>query len=274
MTDVSPGIPMLADDGTTVIRSGGASTTPIRVYGSTLNQIVELASSPAFTAIGRNPSISDDGSVIAFAGNRGDGPGLFISCRSGSSFQTPIRIAGENGNNPLLTASPELGGNGAAPIYFESFDLDSRIGVYSDTTRATGARDNTVIVTFVATPSAASPSNNPVAFTSGRGIWTIRVYRAPDVTVQRATPVIQIGDLIDGVSVTDLSIHDPIAGVLLPTTPPITRHHVAFWAMTSNGPRVALAVEKPLASLAVAFSKYKQGADPWRHEKIWPSVPS
>ena len=114
---------MVADGGTAVIRDGSGTTGSIKA-----NATILASTTAGFTAVGTSPGISDDGAVIAFAGDRGNGPGIFISLRNaGGGYDAPIRVAGENG---AANAAADLGYDAAGnPIRFGTIDLSSRVGV-------------------------------------------------------------------------------------------------------------------------------------------------
>ena len=60
--------PMVADDGSVVVRTGNHITDPIRVYSNDLSSFETIADSSKFSRLGRSPGTSDDGRVIAFYG--------------------------------------------------------------------------------------------------------------------------------------------------------------------------------------------------------------
>ena len=71
--------PMMADDGHIVTR-GVNSTDPILMFPYVLGASTTIASTAqGFTALGASPGITPDGKIIAFAGDRGHGNGIFLS---------------------------------------------------------------------------------------------------------------------------------------------------------------------------------------------------
>jgi uncharacterized repeat protein (TIGR01451 family) len=236
--------PMVADNGNIVVRAGGTSGDPIRLYNYALTTPIDIAtvSATTFSALGQSPGISDDGEVIVFYGvaqmgntlQTNPGPGIFASIVDGATRRI-IRIAGrlvENNNNSTgnldgVCDAPELAQcvpgelgfitNGIinTPITFSSFGADNRIGVIHRSEAPNGIDNDTFIVTFLGTPSSASSA--PQYFSNQLGLWTIRV----DVKTEggairekpfRATPVIQVGDNLGASQqVSGLSIYDPIA---------------------------------------------------------------
>jgi hypothetical protein len=109
--------PMVADNGRVILRAGGNSTDPIRLYEYNLSLPVDIATvSPnTFASLGQSPGISDDGAVIVFYGDlttagatalqTTPGPGIFASIDIGGGTRRTIRIAGrqiENMNPTML----------------------------------------------------------------------------------------------------------------------------------------------------------------------------
>lgn len=173
-----------------------------------------------FTALGERPGISDDGQVMVFYGNLGantlnltQGPGIFASIDVGGGVRRIIRVVNrqiENipaagGNDDGVCDSGETCQNGelefdsANPAFLNAFDANSRVAVAHQSFDPAGIENDTVVVSFMATPNRAGSA--PQIFSSQRGLWTIRV----DVKIEagnlrektfRPTPVIQIGDRI------------------------------------------------------------------------------
>jgi hypothetical protein len=105
--------PVVADDGSVVLRAGNTNTSPIRLYNYALSTPIDIAtvSSSTFSELGQSPGISDDGAVVVFFGvlnaNPGPGqnpnfnqiiqttagPGIFASIMDGGTRRI-IRIAG------------------------------------------------------------------------------------------------------------------------------------------------------------------------------------
>lgn len=156
-----------------------------------------------FTALGAACGITPDGKVIAFAGNRGKGDGIFLSIDHGAAARRIVRIVGENS----VTQKAELGVDGAGNnLFFSSIDLDSRVGVVY-TPDIDGVPDKSAVVSFIGTPNAASRTNpgngKPFLFSAQKGLWTMRadldaplfekvcLVRAPGVT---GNPFTLLGD--------------------------------------------------------------------------------
>lgn len=276
---------MAADGDRAVVGNRQGTKTDIIWYDITgVDTFKTIASTDSgWSQLGVRPGISDDGTVVTFFGNKGDGVGLYACVLQGTTlgipnFSDPILIAGANGTKPR----PELGYVGPAtikpsgsitanPIYFKSADfvLDSRAGVV--TYQNSGGSPDSIeagesfIVSFLGTPSQAGTlttntmTHAPPLFTDQAGLWTVQVTaRTPltgGTTVNfadrtSAIPVIQVGDKIDGQAVTSLGINDPLSkgggAQGAPVGPlPIQRgdHQVAFTATTSSGTYVVRAIQ-------------------------------
>ncbi len=262
--------PMLADNGTLVVRAGNSATSPIRLYNYNLATFTDIATTAmGFTALGERPGISDDGQVIVFYGNLGanalnltQGVGIFASVDIGGGTRRILRLA-----NRQVENIPALGGNndgvcdsfppsepscqngelelnaGVSQVFLSSFDPNSRIAVAHQSLGVPGIQDDTFVVSFIATPNGAG--SVPSWFSNQRGLWTIRV----DVRLEagglrekplRPIPVIQVGDRIGARTVTDIAVYDQIANAttddaFAPRTQHREDHKVAFFASTDMG---------------------------------------
>lgn len=202
----SPLRPMMNDGGRIVIRDGNLATNPIALYTFDLSSRTEIASNSTggFNSVGRAPSISDNGSIIVFAGDRGKGPGIFAAIAE-AGLGAPrriVRIAGEN-----TAPTNELGKDiGVLGKFFSSFDVDSRVGIALQQT----ATMRTFIVSFVATPNSACTAmqcDKGIPFSSQKGLWTARVDISTICVDATTSPVaiqsppkgddVRIGDKID-----------------------------------------------------------------------------
>jgi hypothetical protein len=194
----SPARPVLADNGTVVLRYQATALTPpivpvgtrsIRSYDYTLSRSTTVAdeSGPwVANSLGMSPGVSADGVAIAFSGNRGAAEGVFLSLQMPDGSSELVRVAGEG--QPDLGYSRTFEGT-PAPIFFSSFAQDSRIGVVHRSVDPTTMVGDVFIVAFIATPSAASPlpgsSADPkdtnqlyvpgMFFTAQQGLWTVKV---------------------------------------------------------------------------------------------------
>jgi hypothetical protein len=94
--------PMIADDGSSVVRGGNTDTSPIIYYSPHLKSPLTIADTSEFSALGQSPGISRDGKVIAFAGNlvsTGNwdnyaGPGVFVAILDKGQVAHQMRVAG------------------------------------------------------------------------------------------------------------------------------------------------------------------------------------
>ena len=153
---------------------------------------------------------SDDGQVIAFGADRGDGDGLFLSWLGSSGFTDPIPLLGENASSPAA----ELGTDSAgSPLYLTDIDMQEPIEVIRRESGAPGLADDTAVVVFRATPNAAGDH-----FSDQPGLWSVIVHFAgtgdagtPIVAVpETPAAVAQLGDPMGAETVTSIGIHDPL----------------------------------------------------------------
>jgi beta-lactam-binding protein with PASTA domain len=170
--------PMMSDDGHIVIRAVN-TTDPILLFNYALAAPTTIAGSGnGFTTLGAAPSITPDGKIIAFAGDRGHGNGIFLSIDQSNiaaGQRRLVRIVGEN----TTVQKAELGVDGSNnKLYMQSIELDSRVGIIY-TPDADGVANSVVVVSFIGTPNAGSRTNpgtgNPFTFTNQKGLWTIRI---------------------------------------------------------------------------------------------------
>lgn len=157
--------PMLADNGTLVVRAGNSATSPIRLYNYNLATFTDIATTAmGFTALGERPGISDDGQVMVFYGNLGantlnltQGPGIFASIDVGGGVRRIIRVVNrqiENipaagGNDDGVCDSGETCQNGelefdsANPAFLNAFDANSRVAVAHQSFDPAGIENDT-----------------------------------------------------------------------------------------------------------------------------------
>lgn len=261
--------PMLADNGTLVVRAGNLATSPIRLYNYNLASFTDIATTAmGFTVLGERPGISDDGQVIVFYGNLGspntlnltEGVGIFASIDIGGGTRRILRIA-----NRQIENIPAAGGNDdgvcdslppgeicqngeleldpANPAFLNLFDVNSRVAVAHQSFDPAGIEGDTFSVSFIGTPNRAGSA--PQVFSNQRGLWTVRV----DVKLEsgilrekpsRPIPVIQVGDRIGTRTVTDVVVYDQIANAATDDAFAVRiqrhgDHKVAFFASTNMG---------------------------------------
>ena len=252
--------PMVANDGTVVLRDTDGSSLQISAYtnGNVGAPLVVAGIADGFTTLGNQPGISDSGEIIVFSGDRGNGAGVFLSYVDPVNLRQTIRVVGEGA--AVQGNRPELGFDTFEnPIFFSGIDFNSRVAVIHQSGGAPGLDGDTVVVAFMGTPSGQSTyprfGHYPgLFFRNAPGLWTMRldfhVDDASNLQVRRryAIPVVQVGDTLSGVGITGftvaaIGIHDPIAeaatddlGQPLDFTP--GSHRTAFWALNAAGQQV------------------------------------
>jgi hypothetical protein len=267
-TAISTGVrpqPMIADSGAFVVSNAtaGECTTGgrVAVFPEYTFGVATILAGPAdgFLCVGAFPAISDDGEVVVFAGDQGEGLGVYARVWEGTTFGPPIRVAGAN----TVTKHVELGVDGnAAAIYFQDFALDARgrLGVTHLSQDPVGADGDSFVVSFIGTPNQASRNNprtqKPYFFSGEQGLWTIRVdvdkpslFTDPDpleYSLTSAFPVVQLGDQLGGGTITAIAVNDSIGSARRDLngayrTPVRGDHSVAFWAETTAGQVIAKA---------------------------------
>jgi phospholipase C len=253
--------PLIADTGRFAVRGGGLTTSSIRLYAYDTRTFTSIANTGlGFTNMGQMPGVSDDGSIVVFAGNRGNGPGVFAAITNAAGTWTTIRVAGEN-QGPMGPTS-ELGfdDQGQQQLYLSSFDLDARVAVIRDDLGDPGIKDDNIIVSFTATPNSASGTNgthtpNGIVFSANKGLWTVRLH-APtslpsDMAPTNPLPVIQLGDTLQTAmgpkSIDNFSTYKPLAkmGVAAASMQNVRLgdHRLAFWASSGSDQMIVRAAQ-------------------------------
>jgi hypothetical protein len=271
--------PMMADTGNIVVRAGSTSASPVQLYNQSLGLLGEIAyAGNGFTSLGQSPGISDDGKIIAFTGDRGNGIGIFVSVDRGSSHRI-ISVAGESFDGSECSDRQLGADHNGASICFSNFEIDSRVGVANFAYSVNGSTAYSFVVSFIATPSAGTRCGaqcpNPqdyYSFSNQKGIWAVRidvenVLATPRVRVFRPVVIAQIGDVIDGRTINGLAVYDQIAKNTSPMdlsgNPRPQRpgdHRVSFWASTDLGNMVVRAT--PL-DCQVPNTYWNQHLGPW-----------
>lgn len=246
-----------------------------------------VAASADFSRLGLSAGISDDGEVVAFYGDltasgaarfeTNAGPGIFLALTNPLGTIDIVRVAGRE--EEIIAAPggdddgeceagescrpfPELGLNDSGDaIGFASFDLDNRVGVTLTPLGRPGFDDDSLTVAFLATPSAPSRDNphlpgEPQFFSAGTGLFTVRVDVDEEIAgffpsrvyhPTGAIAVAQIGDLLDGDTISRISVFDPIARASSDLETSLTRtqrrgdHRVAFLVDTTAGSKIVRA---------------------------------
>lgn len=242
--------PAIADDGGVVLRAGDLATDPIRLFAADLASYVTIADSTHFTALGRSPGISDDGSVVVFYGalspagagalGTNSGPGIFASIEITPGSRQIVRVAGRfaeddrtaygatHGDNDGVCDATELAAmsqcvdaelgfdDAGSPLAFAQFSADTKVLVTQFGATPSGPLGDTLVVAFIATPSgAASPF--PL-FTANQGLWTVRVDLKDNAgaLLEKPTPplpVVQIGEHLGTPTVSSFQIQEGLASV-------------------------------------------------------------
>lgn len=278
--------PMVANDGTIVLRdsmSGNPSLSEIVVFRGLTISRETVVNAISFGELGNQPGISDSGKIVAFAGNRGYLRGVFIAYEATPGTWTVVRVAGENasdqGNRPDLGFN--LYGN---PTAFSDIDVNSRVAVIHQEQGPAGLEGDTVVVSFIGTPSGESKYPRlgyypGLFFRMAAGIWTVRVdFRLNPVTEslearkRYAIPVVQLGDTISGTGISNfvvanLAIHDPLAEATSDDSGkalnyPAGSHRIAFWAADSADKQVILRATH-VNSCLPAVRHFSQCDAPW-----------
>lgn len=219
--------PVYADNGTFVTRTG--DTKGIFLFNETFGLVANIADpNNGFISVGKSPAISDDGKIVAFAGDCAGisladgteltpGPGVFIAVQTEKGWRI-TRIAGRSGNGQLDPGETftDKNGNGVFDLgendsgLFSGFDLDSRISV---------SNAGFVVYKAVGTDGNVGIYSNLVDVDDQKSSW--RVYdniSYPIVNVIAPAPVIRKGDAIPGLfsSVEDVAIYDSINNKEIP----------------------------------------------------------
>jgi hypothetical protein len=244
--------PMVADNGESVVRAGNQPTSDIVLYDTSGQKTTIASGAVFFNGLGSSPGISDDGSIVVFAGDRGNGPGVFASIDDGTGARKLVTIAGEDqgSSGPHSELGYYSNGN---HIYFSNIDINNRIAVIHQQSSTSVAAGDSFIVSFMGTPDAPSVTNpqtgGPLLFSQNDGLWTERVDVDPQLSAPSAPlvfdktspiPVVQVNDKINGATVNSISVYDPLSRALddqagNPRTPMRGDHMIAFSVSTSSG---------------------------------------
>ncbi|MHB9078473.1 MAG: FG-GAP-like repeat-containing protein [Pirellulaceae bacterium] len=189
-------------------------------------------------AVGRSPGISDDGRIVVFFGNHpndlvlgdglGGGPGVFASLllpnqepQGGSAARMLIRLAGRPGELGL-----DAQGNGIQITDFAVFSsvvqnssIDSRVGIGGPLLSRVPGQTTEHYVTFLANdPRDGKETLWQVRFeATSTGDQYSALVKSPQI-------VAKVGETIQGRTIEDLEIYDPIT----------TTGDIAFWAKLSD----------------------------------------
>jgi hypothetical protein len=257
--------PMIGNGNVVVVRTGVSPNQSIVVESPTYAKNLTSGTPGDFTAVSQ-AGISDDGMVVAFAGNStSQGKGIYMSYFNGTNFTNVIKVAG---------LPNELGVDDAGTgVSLSDFDfsapgttLSNRVGVVHRSAGAAGIADDTILLTFIATPSGAGKTNShaatPLLFNANKGIWTLKI--TPEVPLHMVgtpagavefdhrtspMPVVQAGDKIGGKIITDFTLFDPIATPARDQSGAVRAtidngdNYVVFHAVTASGDMVVRAAQ-------------------------------
>jgi hypothetical protein len=299
--------PMVGSGGFGVFRDDGATGAPLALLDTTagvagqeqLPASAETNPVPQFVNIGQSPGITDDSAAIAFIGDRGHGPGVFLSVLSTCNCSTPterqqlgaVRVAGEGLSDLGYRLNTSAPFGFSTPITLSAFAATSRVGIihYKNPATPGSLEGDTFIVSFIGTSSDASASAAKgdravvptVQFTANQGLWTRRI----DIVRQRkgntleavlgaVLPVIQVGDPVPGIAglaVQQIAVNDPLAKLASPddSYPALAAgaHQLAFWVSAgaaSGGATTQLLVYASRGpSLLLNVPGMSQGAATW-----------
>jgi len=245
--------PVMDNLGRTTVRAAAAApATSVRLYTTNLVILSSIATSAlGFTNLAQSPGVTDDGGVVAFVGNRGNGFGLFINFIGLSGNRITLNIAGENAIPKSELGQLDIN----TPLFFSNFDLTNRVAVKSIAPRSTNSENAEVLVSFIAAPNLAATDvqvgDQRLDFSAARGIWTIRGFlqRSGNELVfvrDRVFPVIQVGEpLLSGgfLPVDNLAIYDPLA-TITDSQSSLKSHYVAFWASSGGTQTIVRSISK------------------------------
>lgn len=235
--------PQIADDGSVLIREGALTVSPVALYrpGGERVPIAELTSGTGeFGLIHPAVGLSASGKAAVFAGNRGDGDGIFLSVDDGTGFVGPgttrayINVVGEGKNDLGFGEARTPGDSTSRRLFFEAFDFDEGLFIlhFENASPATpggpddGLVNDSVVIAFMGRPNAEKvlypeQAPSPRLFRDTMGLWTVRVDfithpGTGDVVpkIHSPVPVAQVGDVFQGVIVAEIDLLDPLAKAL------------------------------------------------------------
>jgi hypothetical protein len=188
--------PSISNDDQVVVRDGQGRIVSL-LYPSGAQTVI-AGSSQGFTlaSIGSRPGISKNGDAVAFVGDQGSGPGIYVSIRDGASRSIfPMAL------------SPEV----------SAVDGEQRAGVIASGTLDPGD-ELAVSVVFAGTRGGLQGVYLvPAVFAKENGV--IQQYLGNIVRISA------IGEVVGGRTITSFDLYDPIND----------NQSVAFWAGFSDG---------------------------------------
>lgn len=277
--------PMIADNGRIVFRAGNQRTSPIVLCNNLTPPCETIASTDiGFTDLGASPGVSDDGQIVEFYGHLSAAGTVTLGITGGDGIYTSIQDKGFGSRRIIKIAGlpAELGSDkNGNPLSFSSFDQNSRVAV-THLAMDDPVANGTFVVSFIATPNAAKPD----FFSAQRGIWTARVDAMRSTgdgllvfNTSSVVQVAQVGDVIEGHTITDLAVFDQIGNAQKDDNGDDRSQHpgdhrIAFWASTDKGDIVVRAShlnDEPLIFIAGAGASYLYDTD--QTINVWPGFP-
>lgn len=259
--------PMVDDDGRVVVKVTGGSGTGdvLRLYSGNLEPLPSVACAPGaicahpeFTLIGRAAGTSDDGTLVSFyavtepADNTA---GVFASVAQPDGTRLLVRAAGVSGNGYLDPGETwdDLDGNGRFDTPsetdrgpFSRFEPHARVAVNQG-----GGDASTATVVFTGYDTDDK-----------KGLYSARLDLS-SLIVEAATPVLRLGDEVDGLSgtVDGFSVFDPLNTG--------EDQDLVLWAKTSTGLEAILHQRSSVTPLVfIAGAGGSELFDP-SGEKLW-----
>lgn len=238
-----PGItfvrPQISNDNRIVFRDN-QSTIRLMTYPVGAAESI-AGTSNGFAFVGMEPGISPDGTVVAFGGDRGAGPGVFVAV-SFSGGRQIVRVAGEGMD------------------IFSSLSTDSRVGVTSRGSIATGQE---IAVFFTGTQTEP-----PAAAVTGAFAIGIRVAEVGGAVetqlLGEGVPVLVSGQSVGGHVVSSVILNDPVN----------VHRGAAAWASTQGGDSavVRIAPRGRSQRAQVLPNKFKQFDMGWKDKCLISSL--
>lgn len=227
--------PVVTNNDYILARAGGESSDPLLLYDSPeLNAAWYIAESPDFTAIGEQPGISDDSTLVAFSGIRSStGIGIYgeasagvfkIAGVSGDGHHDPGETWTDRNNNGRVDPGEDNGP-------FSAFYSNARVA----TNHAGDGDPNSYTVAFLASGTIeGSTAPGPL------GLYTVKVdvsnradpnFSDPQRVVETTQSILDLPGTIDSIT-----LYDPIND----------QAQLAFWVSTTTGRQAIVRTKAPI----------------------------
>lgn len=228
--------PRIADNGLVVVRNGTTANSALSLFDATAKfqaqSIVNAGSNAPFLRLGRSPGISNNGQIVVFLGELSQlgadqlatspGTGVFASVDVGGGARRIMRVAD--------AAQDGL-----------TFDVDSVVAV-----NATQRIQRGVTVAYAATDTSSGRKglySSRIAFIGRDNDRTFIAAEPADFSVTQPIPVVEVGQVIDGLVVEDVGTFDPLNSR--------DRGDIVFW-MRAHDPTSQIPIE------AVVRARYQE----------------